>query len=413
MKQIEKAFNFGIGLVLLNNLYLLSGLTRIPNVLVISISLLISIYYTFANWNSVKSTQLLLNWFTFFSIFFSLFLFTIDYFFNESAIRINDTIRILLYAFYFTWTYLLFAEKEQLLNWIKKLAIWSIFVLILQGLFEYYQPYLWTFMLSENVEKRTVGRIAGSLIDSNSYACSLIIYYLIYFKENQSSFQVKKLLALLGLFFIVAYLNDISGSRQGLLLILLFLGYLLFENLSVRNLKYVIIFCGLIVVLSLLFNQQILDYANQNPHSSVGRILSSTDNKASQSNLDREHSIYAGILFLSENYFLIGPGMLNFASRWENFTTVHEPHIGFLFLIVQYGVLSLVLFYIYYLSFIRSSLAKVNMLFWAIFIHIALQPNTVYYAISFFVFFYIDAKYFTVSEMLILPDNNGDDEHVS
>lgn len=407
MKQIEKALNFGIGLVLLNNLYLLSGLTRIPNIFILGSSLLISVYYTIVNWNSVKSTQLLLNWYTFLCILFSLFLFTIDYFLYESAIKINDTIRILLYAFYFTWTYLLFSEKQLLLHWVKRLAIWSIFLLILQGLFEYYQPYLWTFMLSENVEKRTVGRIAGSLIDSNSYACSLIIYFLIYFKESVSVLNLKKVIFLLGLFLLITYFNDISGSRQGLLIILLFLVYLLFENISFKKLKYVFVCIGLILILCLIFNEQIISYANQNPHSSVGRFLSNTDNKASQSNLDRQHSIYAGLLFLTENYFVVGPGMLNFASRWENFTTTHEPHIGFLFLLVQYGVLSFVLFYIYYLSFIRSSIAHTTLLFWAIFIHIALQPNTVYYGISFFVFFYIDLKYYSAKEALILADTHG------
>lgn len=412
MKQIEKALNFGIGLVLLNNLYLLSGLTRIPNIFILGISLLISLYYTIVNWNSVKATQLLLNWYTFLCIIFSLFLFTIDYFLYESAIKINDTIRILLYAFYFTWTYLLFNEKQLILNWVKSIAIWSIILLILQGLFEYYQPYLWTFMLSENVEKRTVGRIAGSLIDSNSYACSLIIYFLIYYKESMPARNPKKILFLAVLFLIITYFNDISGSRQGLLIILLFLVYLLFENISFKKLKYVFVCIGLFLVLCLIFNEQIISYANQNPHSSIGRFLSTSDNKASQSNLDRQHSIYAGLLFLNENYFFLGPGMLNFASRWENFTSTHEPHIGFLFLLVQYGILSLVIFYIYYLSFIRSSISHTTLLFWAIFIHTALQPNTVYYGISFFVFFYIDLKYHSAKEAFGIPDIQGREEDV-
>jgi hypothetical protein len=306
----------------------------------------------------------------------------------------------------------LFNEKQLILNWVKSLAIWSIFLLILQGLFEYYQPYLWTFMLSENVEKRTVGRIAGSLIDSNSYACSLIIYFLIYFKESVSALNPRKIVFLAVLFLIITYFNDISGSRQGLLIILLFLVYLFFENISFKKLKYVFVCIGLILVLCLIFNEQIISYANQNPHSSVGRFLSTSDNKASQSNLDRQHSIYAGLLFLNENYFVLGPGMLNFASRWENFTSTHEPHIGFLFLLVQYGILSLVIFYIYYLSFIRSSVAHTTLLFWAIFIHIALQPNTVYYGISFLVFFYIDLKYHSAKEDFGLADRNEREEDV-
>lgn len=398
MKALQKVLNFGIGLVLLNNLYLLSGLTRIPHLLVIGLSLMTAVFFTLSQWNSEKAIQLLNNWYTFLCLFFSLLLFSLDYFLYESEVKVNDLIRILLYAFYFTWTYLLFDDKELLLAWIKKLAIWSIAILILQGLFEYYQPYLWTFMLSSNVEKRTVGRIAGSLIDSNSYACSMIIFYLIYFKEQVGKLNLLRGGFLLLLFLAVFYFNELSGSRQGALIIVLFLAFLFYENLSIQNLKYLLITASIGLVLILVFNQQIFDYADANPHSAIGRFLGGADNKASQSNLDRQNSIFQGIIFLSESYFIFGPGMLNFASRWANFSDAHEPHIGFLFLMVQFGVLSLVLFYIYYVSYKRSIVAKVSLVFLALFLHITLQPSTVYYAITFFVFFYVDIKFYQSKE---------------
>jgi len=400
MKPIEKVLNFGIGLILLNNLYLLSGLTRIPNLLLIGFSLVVSIYFTFRRWNTERVVFLLNNWYTILCVFFSLLLFSFDYLIYESEVKTNDMVRIVWYAFYFSWTYLLYTEQSELLARLKSLALWSIIILVLQGLFEYYQPYLWTFMLSSNVEKRTVGRIAGSLIDSNSYACSLILFFLIYAKEHFSKGNMVRLVYLVFLFFVVLYFNELSGSRQGALIILLFLGGLFFAKISFKNVKRLGIAIGLIFLLGLIFNEPIKEYANENPHSAMGRFLSDSDNKSSQSNLDRQNSIYQGIIFLSDGYFLLGPGMLNFASRWAASSDAHEPHIGFLFLWVQYGILAFVIFYIYYLSFLRAKKAQLNSIYFGLFIHIALQPNTVYYAIIFFVFFYIDMKY---KESINLP----------
>ncbi|MDZ4666602.1 MAG: hypothetical protein SGJ00_01845 [bacterium] len=311
----------------------------------------------------------------------------------ESEARFNDLIRIVWYAFYFTWTYLLFTDKNSLLNWIKQLAFWSIIILIIQGLFEYYQPYLWTFMLSPNVEKRTVARIAGSLIDSNSYACSMILLFAVYFKEYFNKVNLFKIVYLSMFFLVVIYFNELSGSRQGALIILLFLSYLFFKKMSFQKVKKVLLVFGGLIILFTIFNQQIFDYSESNPYSALGRFLNNSDNKALQSNIDRQNSIYQGILFLSESYFLFGPGILNFASRWANFTSAHEPHIGFLFLLVQFGALTIPIFYIFYLSFLRSKTVKLAVITLALFIHLSLQPNSVYYAITFFVFFYTDIKY--------------------
>lgn len=398
MKSIEKSLNFVMGLILLNNLYLLSGLTRIPNLFIIGTVLAVSIFYTVINWNVIKSVQLMNNWYTLFCVSFSIFLTIIDYFLFDSAIKINDLIRIVMYAFYFSWTFMLFDDMRLLIYHVKKLAIWSIFILVALGLFEYYQPYLWTFMLSDNVEKRTVGRIAGSLIDSNSYACSMIIYFLIFYNETINKRRIGEVFKLFLLFVLVVYFNDLSGSRQGLILIFLFLISLIIEKLSLENIKKIFVGLGFAFILFLIFNQQIFEYANQNPHSSLGRILSNSDYNATKSNIERQNSIYAGIIFLSENYFILGPGMLNFASRWSISTDTVEPHIGFLFLLVQYGLLAIVIFYVFYLSFVRSKKANLVVVFFSLFIHLSLQPNTVYYALTFLVLFYIDVKYFLKNE---------------
>lgn len=352
--------------------------------------------FTLINWNFERVSYLLINWYVVLCVFFSILLFLFDYFLFESEARFNDMVRILLYSFYFTWTFLLFLDVTQLNKWFKNLAFWSIVILIFQGLFEYYQPYLWTFMLSSNVEKRTVGRIAGSLIDSNSYSCSMILFFIIFFKEEAKKLSRLRKGYLFILFLVVVLFNELSGSRQGFLLIVLFLVYLFFENLSKQNLKRMFIAIGVMIFLTVVFNQQIFDYSEANPHSALGRFLNSSDGKANQSNIDRQNSIYQGILFLSDNYFIIGPGMLNFASRWSQYTNAHEPHIGFLFLLVQYGVFTLAIFYVFYLSFLRAKAIGFTLIFSSLFIHLMLQPNSVYYAITFFVIFYIDIRYLKI-----------------
>jgi hypothetical protein len=393
MKQIEKVINFGVGLILLNNLYLLSGFFHLSHLIVLAIVILFSIFYTIINWEGGRAIFLIHNWYAFFCLFFSILLYTLDYFLYESEARLNDVFRIIFYSFYFTWTFLLFKDLSLLLLWIKKLALASISILIIQGLFEYYQPYLWTLLLSSNVDKRTVGRIAGSLIDSNSYACSLLLFYFIVLKEGFKTNKGINNLIIISLFILILIFNDLSGSRQGVLLIVFFITDLVINNLGRKNLNRIVIGGVILFFIVALFNQQIIEYSELNPHSSIGRIIGSSDNKINQSNIDRQNSIYEGFLFWSSNYFVIGPGMIGFDSRWAGFTRAHEPHFGFLYLFAQLGALAFPIIYLYYKSYLRAKVVKVLLVFFSLILHLSLQPNTVYYGITFYIFFYVDIKY--------------------
>jgi hypothetical protein len=392
--RIEKILNIGIGVSLLTNLYLLTGITRIPYLYFIGFSLLVSIFYTIKNFD-FRSMQLLTNnWIVLCYFFFSLFLFVIDFFVNNSKPMPNDLVRVFMYAFYFNWTFLLYNNKAQINAWLVKVSLFSIIILSIEGIFELIEPFGFSLLLSSNVDKRNLGRIGGSLIDANTYACSLLIFLLVIFwakYQNSTTYKRFGLFLLAGL---VVYLADASGSRQGMVILFMFGIAKLIEHVSLKKIMW---FFSALIGISLiffLFKNDISSYLETNNSSSIARTLNNASNpKSAQSNIDRGNSILEAFEFMEGNYFLYGPGSLNFSSRWSHETDAYEPHNGIVYLLAQYAILSLPIFYLFSLSFFRARSARVKLMYFSVFVHFFFQPNAMYYALIFFVFFYIDVAW--------------------
>lgn len=393
--KIEKILNLLIGVVLLTNLYLLGGLTKIPHLPFIALCLLVSFFYTLKRFDTPRFFSLLNNWLVICYFSFSVLLAIIDFAFYGTQPMVNDLVRVVLYAFYFSWTYLILHETGKYKEWFVKVGLIVTGILLVQGLFELNLPLVWNLFLSDNVEKRTLGRIGGTLIDSNSFACTLILIFIIIYLEHKNHLFSKKYLWIWVLGVLVLYLNDLSGSRQGLVAIAVFVVYLVLQKINVKRLFVLI---GVAIALAgsvFVFEDQLISFAEENPSTAIGRVfVGSNNSKSAQSNIDRTQSLVEGYDLLYKNYFLYGPGILNFHSRWSMENNSFEPHNGLLFLLVQYGLFAIPIFYFFYLSYKRGYNKGVGIVFLALVVHLVFQPNSMYYAITFFVLFYIDIKYF-------------------
>lgn len=400
LRKSEKYINLGIGITIINNLYYFSGIFGLSSSIIIIICLLVSLLFFILRFNKDQIVNFINSWNTIFYVVASIPLCFIDWFINDSTPVINDLIRVLLYFFYFSWTFSINSKKTELNKWLIQISLISIIILTIQGLFENANPILFSIILSGNIEKRVLTRIAGTLIDSNSYSGAICIYFLILSYElNLKNKKLQKVL-LIVIFLMALYFTDLAGSRQGLIMLFSYIFYLLLKKITF--LKAIII--GITVIITIffafIFSAQLSNYAQENPSSSIARLLKSEENERSlQSNLDRKHSLLDGINLCVDNYFIYGPGALNFSSRWGSYTNAHEPHNGLLFILVQYGILSVIPFYLLFLSAKRALKNHLLIFFFIFLIHYLLQPNLMYYSITYLCLFYIDTKHFFNSEI--------------
>ncbi len=393
-KKIELGkLNIVIGVVLITNLYLLGGITKIPNAFSILFCLGVSIYGFLKSFQINLFFSLLNNWIVSIYLSLSVIFGFIDFFIHETSPDFNDMIRVSLYAIYFSWTCFIFNDKFSFNYWLNKVGIWSVWVLIIEGFIELFFPFVWALFLSSNVEKRNFGRIGGTLIDSNMFACTLlllviILYYEVFNKNNKKHNRAAIIIALPTL-----YLIEISGSRQAILALVVFFIALALPKMNFRKLfNFLILLLGFVVIFVLALDP-IKNYAADNPSSAISRVLGGEQSiQSAQSNLDRKNSLLQGLSMISDNYFLYGPGLFNFASRWQKDSVYYVPHNGLIYLMAQFGVFSLLVFYLFYCSFLKSWSIKRVAIFMVVVIHLFFQPNAMYYAITFLGLFYIDVK---------------------
>lgn len=395
IKKVENIINLVIGIIILNNLYYLTGLLGTSSLPVILLCLLVSIAFFIKSFNKNEFVCYLNNWNSLFYLLVSIPLGFIDFVLNGTIPVFNDFIRVCLYLFYFSWSFSINSDFQKIKKWFVRISATSIIVLLIQGVIENSNPVFFSVLLSTNVEKRVLSRIAGTLIDSNSYAAAICSYSFILFYEY---FPKKTMIRNIVLFFtfgLCFYLTDLAGSRQGLLMLLVFFFLIFFVNLSIKKIKIVGLFViGVIFTVIIMFNS-ISNYVAENPSSSIARLFFSSENERSlQSNLDRTHSLEDGIKLIADNYFIYGPGTLNFASRWASFSEAHEPHNGFLFLLTQFGILGFIPIFILYLAGKRAYISQVFIFYLTLIIHFSLQPNEMYYGNMFLCLFYIDTKYY-------------------
>jgi hypothetical protein len=398
--KLEKFINISVGVFLLTNLYLISGFLGIPSDIIIILCLLISAFFFIKNFNINQFINTTNNWNTLFYVLISVPLCLVDWIINDSTPKPNDMIRVLMYSFYFSWTFSLYKDQINIRKWFIWVSFISFIVLTIEGLFEKENPVVFSFLFSgSNQLKRSLARIGGSLVDENSYSGLLNLLLMVIYLEWYKYKTIFKTIIIVLFIIITVYLTDLAGSRQGLIMFFIFFIYLFFKKINTFK---IILLTGTIllsITLILVSWNKIATYIEKNPNSSVARFVAGESaSQSNQSNIDRKNSLLAGVNLCTNNYFLYGPGMINFASRWQKFTTHHEPHNGLLFIFTQYGILGIIPLIVLYQLAKRSLKVGLLIFFIAFFIHYSLQPNLMYYCTTFFVAFYIDYKYLLSKE---------------
>ncbi len=393
--MIEKILNVFVGLLLFNNLYYLGFYVKLDYQLVLMLSAIVSfLFFTkslILNRDSLKyiffksTTSHIVLVITIFSILF--------YYINPHEtkdIDANDLIRVIILFFYFMWTGLKYGSPIQLKKYLITISAISLFVSFFLALFEYNLPSVFGLMFKEeNIfdEDTWIRRVGGTLRDANTFSCAIIIYafflYFYFFKKNQKAF-------LLITHLLVFYLVNLSGSRQGILLFVVYSGYIFFDLKLSSKSKFFIIISIIIVSVGI----GIKSLADKNEMDTVfARVLKEND-KADASKADRWQSIVNGVDFTLNNYYgLYGPGSILFMKFWKKkFKDEAEvaPHNLFIFLFAQFGIFSLIIYWCLYtftIKALKKNLKFVPVMFLII---VFLLSNIIYYGITLLLVWFID-----------------------
>ncbi|GAB1449422.1 MAG: hypothetical protein L6Q78_02910 [Bacteroidia bacterium] len=382
--KLEKFLNYLVGVVLITNLYLLTGLFRVPYLFILMLCLGVSSYYLVRRFNPERFFITTISWISVFYFSLSIVFFVIEWLVHGASPKINDLVRVLIYLIYFSWTFFMFPDFESARKFLYKLVLIAAGVLIVQGILESSQPILFALLLSENVSKN-LNRVGGTLIDANTFANTLLILLVLawLFRPPKSSiFQ-----NVMGIVFWVfaLYLLELSGSRQGLVIALLYGAYRIYLRMKFEFWKIYLVIAGVFVLGIIASMPMMMEYFRENPNSSVARLFFAKENsKSSNSDHERKNSLDAGFRFIENNGYVLGPGSLAFDDSWGDFTQwgIHVPHNCFVFLWGQYGIATLLFAWFLWISFRRSYFSGSWIVFVLFFVQFNLQPNSIYYSLQ-------------------------------
>jgi O-antigen ligase len=292
----------------------------------------------------------------------------------------NDMIRCILLLFLF------FSLRVTFRNYyLSALKIIAIFTIVIQYLFcipQLYFKEIYIIVMGLNTESLT--RVSGSLVDPNVFSFTVCTCYIILIYTIKLSGKIKNLyIILLSLFSL--YLVNLSGSRGGLLIILIV--FFLYLKSVLRNTT----FLAALSFLSILFFFSITNFSSSNisdQETTIDRFFSQDEKVktySSSSSDQRLGSLDEGFTLIKENYFLFGPGIFMYNYVWEKHNFYVFPHNTFVYLYSMFGILSLFPFYILIvLPFrnIKLSTAK-KLLFVTLLFSLMLSVNVVFYPLSF------------------------------
>ena len=392
----EKILNLIIGTIVLTNLYYLSPLIGLERLDVILILLVVSLIFYLIRFN--KKSLFLSNHKLVLSIVtLSSFFLIINSAFNNYTFYPNDIIRILIYLFYFNWTFFLYQNNSiKYRVYITKLLELIFICIILMSLAEYFIPTVFRSLIFDNyIDYENSIRLAVTFRDPNSFATSLCIFLFIYLRLKGLTLKSTFLTI------IVLFIVNLSGSRLGLLLLLFVLFDVLKYHINVKKM----IAISAILFFSIFGYNQIIKYkiTEVKTETIFERVFDQGKSYASSSSLDQRFDSYTAALdAISISNMILPPGNFLFKSKWkEEINKRHYPHSSFLYMLVEYGV-----FFIWPLIIIlklrdKSKKSKLNNLYYMLIILLLILPNIIYYSIVFFIINHIEHEYcnnFTISK---------------
>ena len=390
--KFEMLAMYMVGFSMVLNLYILFSLL-IPSALIIVASLVISIFFFVKRFNTTDFLNQLINWNLTIYILFSLFFYFIAILLGVAEPNFNDLIRVTGASFYFNWVFFTCDTPEKTKSFFLKFSLGLYLILLAQAIVEYYFPVEFGVLVSSTITKTSI-KVSTTLSDSNNFADIIIILSIIilnlYSCKSSKQYRILYLTLLILGFLLV----NVSGSRQGLIFwTLFFLGFI-WDFLKGFSIKKLIQIGGAIAILTSLMVPILISYFEENPGSAVARLFLGGANSGESTN-SRWSTLEAGFEFIKSNYFFLGSGSINFDKAWFDFTSNDTPlpHNSFVFLYCQYGVFTLLLAYLYFKSIQRSLKSRQFLIIFGLLIPYFFQPNFPYYAVSIFLFSYIDACY--------------------
>ncbi len=396
--KLESRLNYLVGITLMTNLYYISGLFSLPSILPIIGVLTISAFYFFKRINYSKLLFHINFWMIIGFVVFSFFLYIPELIFRGSTFNPNDILRVLIYLFFIGWTLSIRITWEAMARYFGLSALLALIALLILGWVEKEFPLLFALLLPPNLVRGNLTRIGATLIDPNTYSTALVVYFSAFFTFYDFVFKRGKLVVITLLILPVFLLIETSGSRQGLLLFIIW-----FISLGInKNWKATAItfFASILVffLLAIIFNEPLKNYAVENPNTSIARILFPSQNKMSSlSDFERNASIEAGFNFIKSNFIVFGPGAFGYLESYTNSAQspwVTFPHNGPLFLWTQYGILSLYFLYWVFLLSKRAIKSGTVLFFLFFLIQFLILPNSSYYFLPVYLMFCIDTRYY-------------------
>lgn len=378
-----------IGLILLNFLYYLKiGLSYIFILVLVG---LISIIYLWANlkFNILKKTIVfkIVLFYTACSVMLS----CIDTIVNGNTPVFNDFFRVCLYAVYFSWLYLWILRKTDF-QVLGTISVWSLALLAISGVLQIKFPQLFMEAFSNEEFVKSVDRgafrVSGFMIDSNVYAMSFIFHSFIFYLCKLNN---KNSIAGLPIFLIAGFFVNLSGSRIGIAMwsfAMFFLIFYIIRSSQIFIKIVLIVIMAAVFLVTMLYNP-VVDWSDNqyNIQSSTSRLFGKHTEEAKVSSSVRMQSLQDAVLFTEKYGYVMGPGMLNFQSAWSY---PRYPHNGLLFLLSQYGILSLYICFL--LTKIAINLRSIIIINFFICFILSLSglTNAVYYSTFFYCLVFFD-----------------------
>ncbi len=334
----------------------------------------------------------------FYLVTVSMLLAIVDFIVHGHDPHFNDLIRVSLYFIYFSWAGLFLSRNERYKDCFEKLALAALATLIILGLWEFIAPASFNSNLLEMYSEgknESAFLVSGPIRDSNSYSGMIVILFFLWSKvTNKTLFNS---ILQICLFVLVGTLVNFSASRLGTIMFILSSISIAYDELkNGTGAKRLFIISSMLVFFAAVcvnLSKIVSLLENSNAVTVYTRVYGAASERTLQSNQERLDSI-ANALNFSQSYFHTwGPGMINFSSAWSHGVL---PHNIFLFIYAQYGIFSLIVLCLLYLSWKRAVLAKEKRLFCLLVLFSSLLVNALYYPIFYLVLLYIDLKYIAV-----------------
>lgn len=382
MNKVESIVLYIMCFAAFGNLYYLAPLIGMSHNTFLIICLVITFLFSFRY--LLKYRKSYYNKFFLLFLLISTFLipFNIS---NGYIIRPNDMIRVFWFVCMFNWIREFNRDKNSLSLFLKRISYLLFILFVVLSFFEHNSRILFqTIVYGEEVEEISLlGRLAITYRDANVYSAIICFFlYVLLRTEDKTLLQLLMLAT-------SAIIINLTGSRMGgLIFLVIFLWWLLNQTK-----KKLIILVAILAGVLYLHIGDLSNLATTEEQSLISRITGATDS-GERSTQGREETLKDGISFgLGDNLWMPA-GNFYFDYKWRHTTNhgYHFPHSGFVYLLCEYGIFSLFVFFFFFKLFLLAKKNRELLLYIVAIAPLLFLPNSLYIFPLYFGAFLIECK---------------------